>query len=257
MKKKIVVVTGTTSGLGETLAKMYAKGGAIVVAQGRNEKKLSALKKWSDDYGYGLMDPLCLDLLEKNAAERFYQYVINKWNTIDIWINNAGFGYVGAYTACSLELIQEMSQVNIDFVNQASYLVANDMIRKHSGTIVNIASTGAYHPGPFTAQYYATKAYVASFTEALYYECKPHGVHVMSVCPGAMDTPFSRKAGRRDNAFAMSTQKVARAIIHGVEKKKSIVVPGVFYRMFIRIPRKIAAPLIEKQQKKLAFHIDN
>ena len=98
MKEKIVVVTGATSGLGETLAKMYAKGGAIVVAQGRNEKKLSALKKWSDDYGYGLMDPLCLDLLEKNAAERFYQYVINKWNTIDIWINNAGFGYVGAYS---------------------------------------------------------------------------------------------------------------------------------------------------------------
>ena len=123
--------------------------------------------------------------------------------------------------------------------------------------ILNVASTGSYHPGPYTAVYYATKAYVLSLSEALSEEFKQYGIIVSAVCPGATKTQFSKRAGRRENKFAMCPEYVAKKAVKGLEKKKRVIVPKFIYKCFIRIPRRIATFFIGRQQKKLRYDIDN
>lgn len=124
--------------------------------------------------------------------------------------------------------------------------------RKQKGKIINIASTGAYHPGPYTAVYYATKAYVLSFTEAIAKEQKGDNIQIIAVCPGAVKTRFAERAGRRDNLAADNPQKIAKHIYRrAIVGKQNVVLIGFKYWIWVRLPRRIAAFFIERQQRKL------
>ena len=163
---------------------------------------------------------------------------------------------MGEFCQCPIQTTEDMIRVNIDWVNRISYYYGKQMKERGEGMLINIASTGAYHPGPYTAVYYATKAYVSSFSEAIARELKPYGVKVYSVCPGAVATDFSRRAGRRDNPAAMSPAYVVKETMKKVKRGKTVIIPGWIYRVFVKIPRRIAGVLIGRQQKNMAFHID-
>lgn len=256
--KKVVLITGATGGLGRAFALVYLKRGWHVILQGRQKERLTQTQNWlRKQEKNGQIYGFCVDFCEKDAEQKLYQYVREQFKRIDVLVNNAGFGYVGEFVRCNPAQMDQMIRVNITAVSRLTWSFANWMKEQKCGAIVNIASTGAYHPGPYTAVYYATKAYVASLSEALYYELKPYQIHVVSVCPGALDTPFSQKAGRRKNAFAMSPYKVAETVVRRVEQKKRVIIPGLFYRFLIRMPRSLAAPLIKRQQKNMGFNIDN
>lgn len=251
---KIVVITGATSGLGKAFLEAYIKQGDIVVAVGRNREKCQQIQK---EIGEEYEIQFCIADLEKEKAEtEIYEFVRQKYGRIDILINNAGFGMVEEYLEGNMRMQDAMVKVNIVAVNRLTYLFGNMMKKQKAGIIINIASTGAYHPGPYTAEYYATKAYVASFTEALQVELGKYGIQVISVCPGALATEFSKKAGRKENPFAMSPEKVVNCTLSGIERRKSVIVPGFFYKVFIKIPRNIGKKLVGRQQKNMALNID-
>jgi short-subunit dehydrogenase len=125
------------------------------------------------------------------------------------------------------------------------------MIKNKHGKILNVASTGSYHGGPYTAVYYATKAYVLSLTEALQTELKPYGITVSVLCPGATQTEFAKRAGRKDAGIAMAAKNVAEIAFKGLMKDKKIIIPGVRNKLFIKIPRKWASQMVGRYQKTL------
>lgn len=252
-----VLVTGATSGIGRAFACEYAKQGKNLILTGRDVKKLNCLKEeLSGKYGVQVLTT-ALDLSREESATKLYQFTRECGWVVDLLINNAGFGYVGKFLDETEENVRQMQRINMEAITELCLLYGRDMADRGAGEIVNIASTGSYHPGPYTSVYYATKAYVLSLTEALAIEWKNTGVKIHAVCPGATKTNFSKRAGRRENRFAVTPEYIVRQTLKGLHRKKVTIVPGIFYKIFIHIPRKIASKMIAWQQKNMAVYIDN
>ena len=145
-------------------------------------------------------------------------------------INNAGFGLSGRFDALPGERQSEMIDLNVRLLTELCRLVVPGMVERRSGAILNVASTAAFQAGPYMAVYYATKAYVLSFTEALHQELKGSGVKVTALCPGPVKTEFFHVAGSPDSRLARmgaDAPGVVRAGLHGLERNRAIVVPGL------------------------------
>lgn len=252
---KYVMITGATSGIGYEISKLYFKKGYSLILVGRNKIKLQNLKK--NLVGKNInqtnqsIRAYVKDLSLDNAGTELYNQIKKDKLVVEILINNAGAGYVGEFKNYDYKFHTEIMRLNMDSVTQLTYCFGKDMCRRKSGKILNIASTGGYHPGAYTALYYATKAYVLSLSEALNSEMKPYGVSISALCPGATDTNFSKKAGRKETKLAMSPKFVAKKAISGVDKNKRVIVPGVKNKLFVKLPRNIAAYLVERYQDKL------
>lgn len=252
-----VLVTGATSGIGNAFACEYAKQGKNLILTGRDAERLNCVKdELEEKYGVQVLT-IPLDLSLEGSATKLYEFTRESGCRVDLLINNAGFGYVGNFLDETEENISQMQRVNMEVVTRLCLLFGRDMAARGSGKIVNIASTGSYHPGAYTSVYYATKAYVLSLTEALALEWKNTGVTIHAVCPGATRTNFSKRAGRKENPFAVSPEYIVRQTLKGMKRKKVTIVPGIFYKFFVRIPRKIASKTIARQQKNMAVYIDN
>lgn len=254
---KNVLITGASSGIGSALAKEFAKRGDCLFLTGRNEEALKRIQEEISKKSKVKVWIMVLDLQEEGAEERLYTETKKVCKSIDVLVNNAGFGYVGEFLACQRNCMEGMIAVNISVLTKLIMLYAADMKEQGSGEILNVASTGAYHPGPYTAVYYATKAYVLSLSEALSEELKPYNITVSAVCPGATRTQFSKRAGRKENKLAMSPEYVAKKAVGGLERKKRVIIPKFMYKCLVKIPRNIAAFFIGRQQKKLRYDIDN
>lgn len=252
-----VLVTGATSGIGHAFACEYAKQGKNLILTGRDAKKLHCLKEQlTEKHGVQVLT-ISLDLFREDSAAKLYEFTKESGWEVDLLINNAGFGYVGEFLNETEENVRQMQRVNMEVVTELCLLYGRDMAERGAGKIVNIASTGSYHPGPYTSVYYATKAYVLSLTEALAIEWKNSGVTIHAVCPGATRTNFSKRAGRKENRFAVTPEYIVRQTLKGMKRKKTTIVPGIFYKFFVHIPRKIASRMIARQQKNMAVYIDN
>lgn len=254
--KRNVLITGASGGIGKEFAIAFAKEGDNLILTGRDERQLkSVADKLREKYS---IDVWCIkmDLSQKEVEEKLLEWCKNREIAIDILVNNAGYGYVGKFLEENLQQLEDMAKVNMIALSKLCWLCANEMKKRKKGIIINIASTGAYHPGPYTALYYATKAFVLSLSQALEIELKSEGIRVLTVCPGAVNTGFSKKAGRRDNVFAMSPPTVANKVVKELNGKKNLLVPGLFYKFFVHIPRRIGRCLVCWQQKNMAYHID-
>ncbi len=252
---KYVMVTGATSGIGYELSKLYFEKGYSLILVGRSEDKLKHFKKILEEKK-NIVDRQNIKLYVKdlsldNAGTQLYNEIKRDKLIIDILVNNAGAGYVGEFKDCEYKYHREIMRLNMDSVTELSYCLGRDMCDRGSGNILNIASTGGYHPGVYTALYYATKAYVLSLSEALSKEMKPYGVNISVLCPGATATEFSKKAGRSETSFAMSAEFVAKKAIKGIERNKKVIVPGIKNKLFVMLPRSIAGYLVMKYQDKL------
>jgi short-subunit dehydrogenase len=149
---------------------------------------------------------------------------------VDLLINNAGFGLRGRFVELDAAREREMIDLNCGALTDLCRVVAPQMIERRSGGILNVASTAAFQPGPKMAVYFATKAFVLSFTEALHEELKPHGVKVSALCPGPTRTEFGEVAGiatlGQFDRLSMDAEPVVRAGIHGLERNQAVVIPG-------------------------------
>lgn len=250
-----VLITGATSGIGYALASLFYEKGHSLILVGRNERKLmeteKALREKKSGEGVEI-NWICQDLSQMGAAERVYKAVKEKSLEVELLINNAGAGYVGEFVEQEMKQMQDQIQLNMTSLTLLTRLFAEDMKQARQGKILNVASTGAYHPGAYTAMYYAAKAYVLSLSEAIERELRPYGIEVYTLCPGATRTNFARSAGRSDSKIAMSPDYVARETYKGLKKHKKVIIPGLKNRIWVMLPKWIAKPLIERYQKELS-----
>lgn len=246
-----VLITGATSGIGYELAKIFAKNRYNLILCARNKDKLEEIKEnISDEYRVDV-HIFQKDLSKEQEARELYSEIINNDIIVDILINNAGAGYVGKFIDEEYDRDKNIMGLNMNAVTYLTKVFARQMVERNRGKILNVASTGSYHPGPYTAVYYATKAYVLSFTEALAEELKDYNITVSALCPGATKTNFSKNAGKKDNSNAMSPEFVAKKAYEGLMKNKLTIIPGFQYKLFVLLPRKLVTPFIGRYQRNL------
>jgi short-subunit dehydrogenase len=224
------LITGASSGLGAEYARLFAadKHGLVLVA--RRKDRLEALAGELRPAHGVRVEVVSMDLATPDGPARLFEEVGRLGLQVDFLVNNAGFGASGAFADLELSRELEMIQVNITslVVLTRSFLPA--MIARRSGRILNIGSTAGFPPGPFMAVYYASKAFVNSFTEALWYELKGTGVSATVSCPGATATEFAEVAGNSRSLLfrlgAANPKTVAAQGYRAMMKGKPMVIHG-------------------------------
>src|SRR5512137_1041621 len=214
MSVETVLVTGASSGIGLELARCFAADGCRLVLVARKGNVLEALATDLRKAHKIQAQVITTDLAHPDAPARLLAHLQAAGLKVDVLVNNAGFGAQGRFAELPLQRQLEMLQVNITSLTHLTRLLLPGMIERHRGGILNVASTAAFQPGPGMAVYYATKAYVLSFTEALAEELAGTGVTVTALCPGPTQTNFAEAAGARTsrlfNKTAMSAASVAK-----------------------------------------------
>ena len=186
---KNVLITGASSGIGLAMAKDFANRGANLILTARSEDKVMQLAK--DLSGKDIRTHVFIeDISLPNSAQKLFNQVNAAELEVDVLVNNAGYGRWGNFDECPMEDYENMVHLNVTSLTELSYLFVDQMVKRGSGGIINVASTAAFFPIPYSAVYAATKAYVLSLSEALNFEYSKKGVHVMAVCPGATESKF-------------------------------------------------------------------
>ena len=224
--KKVALITGASAGLGVEFARQLSKRGHRLVLAARRKDRLDALAK-----ELGNARAVAIDLSKANAAAKLMADLEAAGEQVEILVNNAGFGLIGRFAELDSKRERQMIDLNVGALTDLCRAVAPGMIKRKSGAILNVASTAAFQPGPKMAVYFATKAFVLSFTEALHEELKPHGVKVTCLCPGPTRTEFGEVAGFGGNgAFdkvAMEAGEVVEAGLKGMDRNRAVIVPGL------------------------------
>lgn len=240
-RAQTVLITGASGGIGREFAVLFAQHGDNLALVSRNREQLLALgQELHARHGVGIT-VLPYDLAEPDAPPRLLDELRQRDITVDTLINNAGFGAYGAFDEMELTTLLQMLQVNITALTHLARLLLPGMLARDAGKILNVASTAAFYPGPLMAVYYASKAYVLSFSEALAGEVQGTGVTVSVLCPGATRTGFQRRArleGSRVSRFdVMEPAAVARAGYRGLQAGHTVIIPGILNKLVAEVPR--------------------
>lgn len=251
---KTVVITGASSGIGLEFVKLFANDGYNLVVIARNEEKLLEIKK---SYPHNNITVISKDLSKTNAVKEIVDEMKAQDITVDVLINNAGFGLLGSFEDLSIEKQLEMIQLNISSLTELNYQLLPDLKKSKSGKILNVASTAAFQPGPNMAVYYATKAFVLSFSEALAEELRPYAITVTTLCPGATKTNFSSVAKVENTKMfsnAMSSEVVAKQGFDSLMQGKRVVITGGLNKIGALaakfLPRRTAAKVAKLVMKE-------
>jgi uncharacterized protein len=228
--KKVALVTGASAGLGVEFARQLSKRGYALVLAARRKERLEELAA-----ELGNARAVAVDLSKASAAAKLMADIETNGETIDLLVNNAGFGLIGRFAELDAKRERQMIDLNIGVLTDLCRAVAPGMIERKAGGIINVASTAAFQPGPKMALYFATKAFVLSLTEALHEELKPHGIKVSCLCPGPTRTEFGDVAGFGGNGLfdkvAMEAPEVVAVGLRGLDKNKAVVVPGILNKL--------------------------
>ncbi|MBW4520054.1 MAG: SDR family oxidoreductase [Scytolyngbya sp. HA4215-MV1] len=193
------LITGASGGIGYELAKLLAQDHYNLVLVARSEAKLHAIQQdLTQQYGVKVK-VLAKDLAIANMAEEIFWALESEQTSISVLVNNAGFGDFGYFAETDWQKTANMLQVNVVALTQLTHLLLPGMVQRGQGKILNLASTAAFQPGPLMAVYYATKAYVLSFSEAIANELQGTGVTVTALCPGPTESGFQAAAAIEDS----------------------------------------------------------
>jgi short-subunit dehydrogenase len=255
MSSETVLVTGASSGIGLELAKCFAASKARLVLVARNRNALMSLAEELRKTYKTNSEVLAADLSQPEAPARIFNHLQTNGTKVDVLVNNAGFGAYGKFFELPLERQLQMIQVNVTALAHLTRLFLPGMLKARRGGIMNIASTAAFAAGPGMAVYYATKAFVLSFSEAVSEEIAGSGVTVSAVCPGATITNFGEAAqmshSRLFRKSAMSAPEVARIGYAGFRAGRAVVVTGVRNRVMAVSTRFAPRVLVRKVVKRL------
>ena len=256
--RETVLITGASTGIGYELAKLFAKAGDRLILVARSTDKLNRLAEEVKREHNATVKVITKDLSNPHAPWEIYSELQNEGITVDILVNNAGFGVWGFFKDTELARELEMLQLNIVSLTHLTKLFLKGMLERKRGKIMNVASTAAFQPGPLMAVYYASKAYVLSFSEAISNELKGTGVTVSCLCPGHTETEFqsTAKIGRIRivRAGIMDAQSVAKIGYDGLMKDRSLVIAGFqnnFFAFLSKImPRQIVIRAVRTLQER-------
>jgi short-subunit dehydrogenase len=231
-KDQTALITGASGGIGYELAKLFARDRYNLVLVARSEDKLNQIGgELRGEFGIHVKT-VALDLSEVSAAKFLFEQLQGEGVAVDVLVNNAGFGVLGEFSATAEAEILGQMQLNIATLTHLTRLFLPPMLARRRGKIMNVASTAAFQPGPLMAVYYASKAYVLSFSEALANEVDGSGVVVSCFCPGATNTGFQKRAGMENSRLfkkigAMKADAVARDGYRGLMAGRRLVIPGL------------------------------
>lgn len=243
------LITGASGGIGAALARQAAGRGHNLVLVGRDKKRLNS---FADEVrvAYGVTTTaIVADLSVAGSVATLLAGLKKKRLNIDILINNAGFGLSGAFADQDQQRQRDMIGVNITAVTELTRALLPDMIKRKQGRVLNVASTAAFLPGPYMAEYYATKAYVLSLTRALSEELRGSGVTVTALCPGPTATEFAATAkvgGSKLFSRPMSATDVAAQGFAALMACKPVIVTGVNNQLTTWIPRFLPSSLMAR-----------
>jgi uncharacterized protein len=248
MGKGRTLITGGSVGIGAALAAVFAEHGHDLILVSRTREKLEARAR--DIQQSFSVEVTCLpeDLTDPAGPRRLYQAVGDLGLEVHNLVNNAGVGLYGKFATTDLDAELRLIQLNVTAVVELTKRFLPPMVARRSGRILNVASTAAFVPGPWMSTYYATKAFVLSFSEAIDYELKPSGISVTTLCPGPTESEFKVRAGsqrsRLFDALAMDAPRVARAGYDGLMQGKPLVIPGLRNKLIPIAARVTPRPLI-------------
>lgn len=231
------LVTGASGGIGEEIAKILASKGVDLVLAARSGDKLSRLAESLAAEHKIQAHALPLDLSTAASASQVHSFLESKKLSIDFLINNAGFATFGPFAESDIDTELAQIQLNVTTLTHLTRLLLPAMVRRGKGRILNVASTAAFQPGPMMAVYYATKAYVLSFSEALANELRGSGVTSTCLCPGPTMTGFNERAKLGSGGMLskksvlMDAATVARRGYDGMMKGRRLVIPGTLNKM--------------------------
>lgn len=246
-KRPVTLITGASAGIGLELARVFAHHGHELVLVARRKEKLAALA--AEIAAAERSHPLVLafDLTQNNAAAGVARALAARGLEPQFVVNNAGFGLLGMASALDRGEQLEMIDLNVRTLTELS-LAFVDSLKRHRGGILNVASVAGFLPGPRMAVYYASKAYVLSFTEALHRELRNEGVRVTALCPGPVPTEFQARAGVRAGhipaLLVRSARRVAEEGYLGLMAGRRIVVPGTMNKVVTFLPRVLPRALV-------------
>lgn len=254
--QRTALITGASSGIGLELARVFAADKWDVVLVARSEGKLRELAEELQSKHGVTAHVIAVDLAKPGAPDE----IIAKLQgvEIDALVNNAAFGLGGEFVKADVHAELEMIQVNIAALTHLTSLVLPSMVARKRGAILNVASTAAFQPGPFMSVYYATKAYVLSFSEAIAEELSGSGVTVTALCPGPTETGFAAAANIEDSPLftklrPAGAREVARAGYEAMKSGKRIAIPGLKNKLLaqsIRIsPRRLVTKIVRKMNQ--------
>jgi short-subunit dehydrogenase len=222
------LITGASSGIGAAFARKLAGRGRNVLLVARSEDKLIALCNELGRLTSIRAQYLALDLQRPDAAAQLFEETKKRELEIDMLINNAGFGSMGDFAKLDLKRELEIIQLNITTLVDLTHRFLQPMRERKRGTIVNVASTAGFQAVPYMATYAATKAFVLSFSEALWEENRSHGVHVMALCPGVTETNFFEASGmdHPPMRITQTPEEVVDTALRALNRKKGAVISG-------------------------------
>jgi len=230
LRGKTALITGASSGLGAEFARQFAELGCSLVLVARRLERMQELQAEISSRHDNLIECIAMDLSEEDAPRRLYTQLKESGRTVDVLVNNAGIGLYGDFMATPWERLHQMLELDILALTQLTHLWASDMVKRDSGYILLIGSTGSFQPTPSYAAYSAAKSYVLSLGDALHYELRHTGVKCCVLCPGVTQTEFFEVAGQQTSAFQRATmmtgEKVARIGINAMLKGRASVVSG-------------------------------
>lgn len=259
-RSRTALVTGASGGIGLELARVLAADGYNLALVARSGEKLRQIAQdLAENYSIQVT-VIVKDLSSPTAPEEILQSMDQKGLQVDLLVNNAGFGTYGPFYQADLAEELQMIAVNVTALTHLTRLFLPRMVARGSGKILNVASTAAFQPGPLMAVYYATKAYVLSFSEALSNELKGTGVTVTALCPGATASGFQSRArmetSRLFRGRLMDAATVARIGYAGLKRNKTVVIPGLWYQFMALgprlLPRDVVTALVRRVQEQVA-----
>jgi hypothetical protein len=254
--KNTALITGASNGIGLELAKVHASKGGDLVLVARNKTKLDELKAELESQFKVSVYTIGKDLSANNSAQEVYDETTKQNIQIDYLINNAGFGYFGMFAETEWNKELQMINLNITTLTQFTKLYLQDMVKRRSGKIMNVASTAAFQSGPTMAVYYATKSYVLHFSEAVDNEVKDKGVTVTTLCPGPTESGFQAAAAMEESNLVKgkklpTAKEVAEYGYSSMMKGKTVAIHGMMNWIMANSVRFTPRALVVKLTRKI------
>jgi short-subunit dehydrogenase len=253
--RKTALVTGASSGIGRDLTEICAREGHDVVLVARDREKLESLSEQLEGEFDVSTRVYAMDLIENDAPEVLCEALAKDGLDVDIVVNNAGFGMAGSFVENDLKLQLDMIQLNIKALTHLTGLLLPPMVDRGRGWIMNVASVAGFQPGPGMAVYYASKAFVLSFSEALAEEVRGAGVTVTALCPGPTATEFQSRAKMERSRLRwigmMSSRPVAERGYRGMMEGRTVVVTGLMNKLLVQSLRFSPRIVVRKVAKSL------
>jgi short-subunit dehydrogenase len=257
-RQKTALITGAAGGIGYQLAYIFARNSYNLVLVDKQEQKLSEIAdEFHQKFGI-FVKTFTKDLSIPTSPEEIFTELQQTSIKVDVLVNNAGFGIYGVFAETDLETELKMLQVNIVSLTYLTKLFLKDMVEQGYGKILNVASAAAFQPGPLMAVYFATKAYVLSFSEAIANELEGTGITVTALCPGPTASQFQQTAAMADSKIAsvnrmMDTETVAKIGYRSLMENKTVVVPGVRNKILTEsvrfTPRKLVTKVVRRMHE--------